>query len=71
MSSARWITVSTLTYGQEMKRNARVAVYADSPLPNYPDALLGIGAFKGRHLALDLGRERLYVEGQLDLTIGQ
>ncbi|MEG1451683.1 pepsin/retropepsin-like aspartic protease family protein [Brevundimonas sp.] len=69
VAKARWVEVSTLTFGDEMRRNERVAVFGDSPLPNYPDALLGIGAFRGRKLALDLGRMALFVEGQLDLTI--
>lgn len=70
VAKARWVEVATLTFGDEMRRNERVAVFGDSPLPNYPDALLGIGAFRGRKLALDLGRKALFVEGQLDLTIG-
>ena len=70
VAKARWVEVQTLTFGDEMRRNARVAVFGNSPLPNYPDALLGIEAFRGRKLALDLGRKALFVEGQLDLTIG-
>ncbi len=70
VAKARWVEVQTLTFGDEMRRHERVAVFGDSPLPNYPDALLGIGAFRGRNIALDLGRNALFVEGQLDLTIG-
>ena len=69
VSQARWISVQTVTLGEEMWRDARVPVFGDSNLPNYPNALLGIGAFTGREIVLDLGRERLYVAGQLDLTI--
>jgi len=70
VSRARWLTVQTLTLGDTMRRNVRVAVYPDSHLPNYPDALLGIGAFRDRKLALDMAKGALFVEGQLDLTIG-
>ena len=70
LSTARWVRVETVTVGDVLNRNVRLPVFADSNLPNYPDALLGIGAFEGRKLAIDLGRGRLYVEGQLDLTIG-
>ena len=69
VSNARWLTAETVTIGDRLRQNVRVAVYPDSPLPNYPDALLGIGAFKDQKLAIDLGRGSLYVQGQLDLTV--
>lgn len=70
VANARWLVVETVTVGDHLRHNARVAVYPDSSLPNYPDALLGIGAFREQKLALDLGRGGLYVQGQLDLTVG-
>lgn len=70
VANARWLVVETLTVGDRLRQNARVAVYPDSSLPNYPDALLGIGAFRDLKMALDLSRGGLYVQGQLDLTIG-
>lgn len=70
VSTARWVKVDTVTVADVLSRNVRLPVYADSNLPNYPDALIGITAFERRKLAIDLGRGRLYVEGQLDLTIG-
>ena len=69
VANARWLTAETVTIGDRLRHNVRVAVYPDSPLPNYPDALLGIGAFRDQKLAIDLGRGSLYVQGQLDLTV--
>lgn len=70
VTSARWVRVSSLTVADMMKRNERVAVFADSSLPNYPDALLGIGAFAGQEMVLDLSRNALFLKGQMDITIG-
>ncbi|WP_409020176.1 aspartyl protease family protein [Brevundimonas vesicularis] len=70
VARARMIQAQTMTFDQALWREVQVHVFADSPLPNYPQALLGMAAFAGRQVALDLGRGRLYQSGELDLTVG-
>lgn len=70
VTTAHWVPVSRIQFGPRAWRNVSMPIYAASPLPNYPDALLGMGAFEGQKMAVDMGLGRLYVSGQLDLTIG-
>lgn len=71
MARARVIEARTVTFGDDLWRSAQTPVFPDSPLPNYPDALLGVAAFEDREVALDLGRGRLHVSPQMDLTVGE
>lgn len=70
MTQARWVKVAALQMGEERWDEAPVAVFPASNLPNYPDALLGMEAFAGRMLALNLGQSQLYLSRPLDLRIG-
>lgn len=55
----------TITVGDRLYRDAEVPIYADVSLPGFPDALLGMEAFEGRTLVMDLGRGLLHVaDGQ-------
>ena len=68
---AEAVTVRTLTFGDELYRNAEVAIYEDVPVPGFPKALVGMGAFEDRRLALDLGGERLFMSRPLEITVGR
>jgi len=70
MAKSRLVRAQTLTFDRQMWRDAEVQVFEDRPLPNYPDALIGMAAFERRRVALDLGRGRLFQQGELDLTVG-
>jgi predicted aspartyl protease len=61
----------TITVGDQIWRDADTPIYADVPLPGFPAALVGMEAFAGRRMVLDLGGGRLYASRPLDLTIGQ
>ena len=69
-AQARVIETRTITFGDDLWRGVATPVFANSPLPNYPDALLGVAAFEDREVSLDLGRGRLHVSPQMDLTVG-
>ena len=60
----------TITIGDQIYRDAETPIYADVPLPGFPAALVGMEAFAGRRLVLDLGGGRLHASRPLDLTIG-
>ena len=70
VAKARVIEAKTVTFGDDLWRSVGVPVFADGPLPHAPDALLGVAAFADRDVALDLGRGRLHVSPQMDLTVG-
>jgi predicted aspartyl protease len=71
VARARVIEARTVTFGDDLWRGVATPVFADSPLPNYPDALLGMEAFEDREIMLDLGRGRLHLSPMMDLTVGQ
>ena len=48
----------------------QVGVFEQPPLPNFPGALIGMEAFAGRRVAIDLGEAALWVSRPLDLTVG-
>ncbi|WP_029415994.1 aspartyl protease family protein [Brevundimonas bacteroides] len=60
----------TVTVGDRLYRDAEVPIYADVSLPGFPDALLGMEAFEGRTLVMDLGRGQLYLAEGRSLTVG-
>ncbi len=63
--AAEVVLVRTVTVGDRLYRDAEVPIYANTSLPGFPDALLGMEAFEGRTLVMDLGRGQLHVaEGQ-------
>jgi predicted aspartyl protease len=69
VAKARLIQARTVALGQELWRDVTTAVYADRPLPNYPDALLGMEAFAGRDVILNLGDGQLHLAPLMDVTI--
>lgn len=60
----------TVTVGDQLWRDVDTPIYADVPLPGFPAALVGMEAFAGRRLVLDLGGGRLHASRALDLTVG-
>ena len=68
---AETVVVRTLTIGDDLHRDAEVAIYDDVAVPGFPKALIGMEAFAGRRLALDLGGPRLFASRALDITVGR
>ena len=52
--AAETVIVRTLTIGDELYRQAAVAIYADVAVPGFPKALVGMAAFEDRRVVLDL-----------------
>lgn len=67
---AETVIVRTLTIGDELYRQATVAIYDDVAVPGFPKALVGMAAFENRRLALDLGGPGLFVERPMEITVG-
>lgn len=65
------VVARTLTIGDDLHRDAEVAIYDDVAVPGFPKALIGMEAFAGRRLALDLGGPRLFASRALDITVGR
>ncbi len=61
----------TITVGDQIYRDVETPIYADVALPGFPGALLGMDAFAGRTLVLDLGGGALHASRPLDLTVGR
>ncbi|NJC41205.1 putative aspartyl protease [Brevundimonas alba] len=60
----------TVTFADHLYRRVQVGVFDQPPLPNFPGALIGMEAFAGRRVALDVGAGTLHVSQPLDLTVG-
>lgn len=60
----------TVTFADHLYRRVRVGVFDQPPLPNFPGALVGMEAFAGRRVALDLGAGAMHLSQPLDLTVG-
>ena len=69
--AAETVTVRTLTIGDELYRQAAVAIYDDVAVPGFPRALVGMAAFEDRVAVFDLGGPRLFVERPMQITIGE
>lgn len=67
---AETVVVRTLTIGDELYRQATVAIYDDVAVPGFPKALIGMAAFENRRLALDLGGPGLFIERPMEITVG-
>ena len=67
---AETVIVRTLTIGDELYRQAAVAIYADVAVPGFPKALVGMAAFEDRRVVLDLRGPRLFVERSMQITVG-
>lgn len=64
------VEARTVTFADQLYRRVPVGVFDQPPLPNFPGALLGMEAFSGRRVALDIGAGTLHVSRALDLTVG-
>lgn len=65
------VEARTVTFGDQLYRRVRTAIYGDVTIPGYPVALIGMEAFEGRRLIMDMGGGRLLVSRMLDLTVGK
>jgi len=61
----------TVTVGDDLHRRVPVAIYDDVAVPGFPRALVGMEAFEGRHVALDLGGPRLFAARPMDVTVAR
>lgn len=68
---AETVAVSDLTLIGETRRQAAVAIYDNVPVPGFPKALIGMAAFEGRRVVLDLGGPGLFVTRPLEITVGR
>lgn len=64
------VEARTVTFGDQLYRRVRTAIYGDVTIPGYPAALIGMEAFEGRRLIMDMGGGRLLVSRDLELTVG-
>ena len=64
------VEVRSLTFADQIYEKAETAVFGDVALPGFPDALIGMEAFVGRRVLLDLGGGRMWASRELDLTVG-
>ncbi|MCZ4108773.1 retropepsin-like aspartic protease [Brevundimonas diminuta] len=69
VARTRMVRAQSVALGGEAWRNVATAVYAGRALPNYPEALLGMEAFAGRNVILNLGDGRLHLAPLMDVTI--
>ncbi len=65
------VEARTVTFGDQLYERVRTAIYDDVALPGYPAALIGMEAFEGRRLVMDMGGGRLLVSRMLELTVGE
>ena len=63
------VVARTVTFADHLYRRVSVGVFDQPPLPNFPGGLVGMEAFVGRRVAMDLGAGALFVSRPLDLTV--
>ena len=68
---AQIVRAETVTFADQLYRRAPVGVFEQPPLPNFPDALIGMEAFEDRRAAFDLGGGRLWATRAPDVRLGQ
>lgn len=68
--ASQLVRARTVTVGDQLYRDVETAIYADVALPGFPKALVGMEAFEGQRLILDLGGTALHTSRPMDLTIG-
>ncbi|MBU1538723.1 MAG: aspartyl protease family protein [Alphaproteobacteria bacterium] len=66
---ASMVEAETVTFADHLYRRVTVGVFDQPPLPNFPGGLLGMEAFTGRRMAMDLGAGALFVTRPMDLTV--
>ncbi|QTN19410.1 retroviral-like aspartic protease family protein [Brevundimonas sp. AJA228-03] len=68
--ASQLVRARTVTVGDQLYRDVETAIYADVALPGFPKALVGMEAFEGRRLVIDLGGTALHTSRPMDLTVG-
>ena len=66
---AATVEARTVTFADHRYARVSVGVFDQPPLPNFPGGLVGMEAFRGRRVAMDLGAGALFVSRPLDLTV--
>jgi len=67
--SAQVVEARTVTLGDQIYRGVGTAIFEDVRAPGFPKALLGMGAFEGRRVILDLGGGALHVSRLMDVSV--
>jgi len=62
------VQARTVTIGDVLYRDVQLPIYGDVVLPGFPAALLGMEAFEGRRVVMDLGRATVHLSG-LDVAV--
>ena len=65
------VEARTMTFGDRLYERVSVAIYSDAAAPGYPAALIGMEAFAGQRMVMDMGGGRLLASRALDLTVGE
>lgn len=68
--AAQAVQARTVTFARQLYRGVSVGIYDPPPLPDFPGALIGMGAFEGRRVALDLGGGALHLSRLMDISVG-
>lgn len=66
---ARTLTAQTVTIGDALYRQVTVAIYGAPPIPGFPQALVGMEAFAGRRVALDLAGPKLWTSRTMEVRV--
>lgn len=66
---AQTLTARTVTIGDALYRQVTVAIYGAAPIPGFPQALVGMEAFDGRRVALDLAGPRLWTSRTMEVRV--
>ena len=67
--SAQVVEARTVTLGDQIYRGVSTAIFQDVRAPGFPKALLGMGAFEGRRVVLDVGGGALHVSTVMDVSV--
>ena len=63
------VEARTVTFGDRLYERVQTAIYSDVAAPGYPAALIGMEAFAGQRMIVDMGGGRLLASRALDLTV--
>lgn len=67
--ASQLVRARTVTVGDQLYRDVETAIYADVALPGFPRALVGMEAFEGQRLVIDLGGTALHSSRPMDLEV--
>ncbi|MBX3477905.1 MAG: aspartyl protease family protein [Brevundimonas sp.] len=68
--AAQVVEARSVAFADQTYHRRPVSIFADTAAPGVPEALLGMDAFAGRRVVMDLGAGRLWASRLLDLTVG-